>query len=135
MKTQIDLSPEKNLARNSAFQHAQDRAARENKPMRVYVGPPGSGCMADDGLNVWFVRAYDEPAPDRAELFREITPSGCPIVTDEHVKNMARHHVAYNWARSPGSHDSKRVWTAAHLAAYNAEYDRCAELKRAGKDF
>ena len=76
MKTQIDLSPEKNPARNSAFQHAQDRVGREGKPMRVYVGPPGSGCMTDDGLNVWFVRAHDEPAPDWAELFREITPFG-----------------------------------------------------------
>lgn len=42
--------------------------------------------------------------------------------TPARARERARDHVAYKWARSPGSHTCQ--WTAPLHAAYNAEFDK-----------
>lgn len=71
----IDLSDGMNPARHSAMQQAHHRAKRDGKAMRVYVGPPDAPQVLTPGrFNVWYVRAADEAAPERAELFQEVAP-------------------------------------------------------------
>lgn len=75
----IDLSEYKNIARDGAMFWAQARANREQKAMRVYVGPPGSGLDTQERIyNAWFVRSVDEPAPAKAEAVCDIQPKAKP---------------------------------------------------------
>lgn len=66
-----------NPAKWPAIGHAAYRARRENKPMNVYVGPPGSKHgFTFTGCNVWTVKPEGEAAPDGATLFRTEYPFG-----------------------------------------------------------
>lgn len=71
----IDLSPEKNIARDSALFYARTRANHEKRAIYVYVGPPGIGIFKDEGkFNTWFVRSFEEEQPEGSELYHTQAP-------------------------------------------------------------
>jgi hypothetical protein len=82
-----------NPAKWPAIQHAESLARSTRKPVKVYVGPPGSGCMNGDGKgstaeNIWFVRMASEPAPDKAQLAYKVIALGDGTLLTQDAANM-----------------------------------------------
>ena len=70
-----------NPAKWPALQHAESLARKSKRPVKVYVGPPGSGCMNGGGTeNVWFVRLSTDPAPAGATLAYSVFAADGEIV-------------------------------------------------------
>jgi len=71
----IDLTLQKNPAREGALLHARKRADRERASMFVYVASPGvSQWEGAQRFNRWFVRSSEEGTPDGGILFATIIP-------------------------------------------------------------
>lgn len=49
--------------------------------------------------------------------------------TFEEIVAAAQRHVAYNWAKSPGTHDREINWTDEDTKTYNAEFDKAYKQK------
>lgn len=50
--------------------------------------------------------------------------------TFEEIQAAAERHVAYRWAKSPGTHDRDIVWTQEDRDTYNKEFDKCLAKRK-----